>query len=162
MTMEHTLWHYDKLIINVETDGTISPETAIGLAARILQDQSQIFIKFEEEVIEDQVEKTPELPFNPLLLQKISDIIGNDDVGELSVRANNCLRNENIVYIGDLVQKTEKEMQQVKNFGAKSYYEVKKWLEGIGLGFGMSVSDWPPENLETLAEKYKDYEEKKC
>ena len=139
---------YDKLIMNVETDGTISPEMAISLSARILQDQLQLFITFEE-VEEEKHETKEELEYNPILLKKVDEL-------ELSVRSRNCLQNDNIVYIGDLVNKTEAEMLRTQNFGRKSLNEIKDVLEKFKLKFGMEVSGWPPENIEELAKKYED------
>jgi len=137
---------YDKLVMDVETDGTVAPEDAVALAARILQDQLQLFINFDEpreRKVEDEHE---ELPFNRNLLRKVDEL-------ELSVRSANCLKNDNIVYIGDLVQKTEQEMLRTPNFGRKSLNEIKEVLAGMGLGLGMTVTGWPPENIEDLAKK---------
>ena len=141
---------YDKLSMTIETDGSITAEDAVALAARILQDQLQLFINFEESKIEKKEEAKPELPFSPYLLKKVYDL------DELSVRATNCLKNDNIVYVGDLVQKTEAEMLKTPNFGRKSLNEIKEKLAKIGLRFGMEVAGWPPENIEELARKYED------
>ena len=141
---------YDKLAMTIETDGSVSAEDALALAARILQDQLQLFINFEESKIEAKKEDKPELPFSPYLLKKVYDL------DELSVRATNCLKNDNIVYVGDLVQKTEAEMLKTPNFGRKSLNEIKEKLAKIGLKFGMEVQGWPPENIEELARKYED------
>ena len=137
---------YDKLTLTVETDGSITPEEAVGLAARILQDQLQPFITFEETKVVQPHERRPELPFNPNLLRKVDEL-------ELSVRSMNCLRNDNIVYIGDLVQKTEAELLRTPNFGRKSLNEIKEVLAQMGLHLGMEVPGWPPENIEELARK---------
>lgn len=139
---------YDKLIMTIQTNGSISPEMAVALAARILQDQLQSFIMFKEEV-EEKRDKLEELPFNPILLKKVDEI-------ELSVRSQNCLKNENIVYIGDLVTKSEAEMLKTQNFGRKSLNEIKDVLTSLGLKFGMEVKNWPPENLEELSKKYEE------
>jgi DNA-directed RNA polymerase subunit alpha len=141
---------YDKLSMTIETDGSMTAEDAVALAARILQDQLQLFINFEESKIERKEESKPELPFSPYLLKKVYDL------DELSVRATNCLKNDNIVYVGDLVQKTEGEMLKTPNFGRKSLNEIKEKLAKIGLRFGMEVQGWPPENIEELARKYED------
>ena len=101
---------YDKLSMTVETDGSMTAEDAVALAARILQDQLQLFINFEESKIEKKEEAKPELPFSPYLLKKVYDL------DELSVRATNCLKNDNIVYVGDLVQKTEARNAQDAEF----------------------------------------------
>ena len=140
---------YDKLIMEVETNGAISPVDAVAFAARILQDQLQIFITFEEPKKKVEGESKPELPFNPALLKKVDEL-------ELSVRSANCLKNDNIVYIGDLIQKTEAEMLRTPNFGRKSLNEIKEVLSGMGLHLGMEVEDWPPENIEDLAKRFED------
>ncbi|WP_371131133.1 DNA-directed RNA polymerase subunit alpha [Phenylobacterium sp.] len=140
---------YDKLIMEVETNGAVSPVDAVAYAARILQDQLQIFITFEEPKKKVEGEAKPELPFNPALLKKVDEL-------ELSVRSANCLKNDNIVYIGDLIQKTEAEMLRTPNFGRKSLNEIKEVLAGMGLHLGMDVPNWPPENIEDLAKKFED------
>jgi len=139
---------YDKLSMTVETDGSISPERAIALAARILQDQLKIFINFEEED-DSPRESKKELEYNPILLKKVDDL-------ELSVRSINCLKNDNIVYIGDLVQKTEQHMLNTPNFGRKSLNEIKDVLSNYNLKLGMELGNWPPENIEQLAKKHED------
>ena len=137
---------YDKLTMDVETNGAVTPEDAVALAARILQDQLQLFINFEEPSQRGEQESSSELPFNPNLLRKVDEL-------ELSVRSANCLKNDNIVYIGDLVQKTEAEMLRTPNFGRKSLNEIKEVLQQMGLSLGMDVPGWPPENIEELARK---------
>lgn len=137
---------YDKLILTVETDGTITPELAVGLAARIIQDQLQLFIAFEE-IKEEGALEAEELKFDPNLLRKVDEL-------ELSVRSQNCLKNDNIVYIGDLVIKTEGEMLKTPNFGRKSLNEIKEVLGNMNLSFGMTIPEWPPEKIEELAKKY--------
>lgn len=139
---------FDKLILDLETDGSVTPEMAVGLAARIIQDQLRIFIKFEEEV-EEEEEEEDKLPFDKNLLRKVDEL-------ELSVRSQNCLKNDNIVYIGDLVTHTESEMLKTPNFGRKSLNEIKEVLASMGLKFGMKVEGWPPENTEELVKKYED------
>lgn len=139
---------YDKLILTVETNGTVSPETSVAYAARILQDQLQLFINFEE-IAEESKEEEEKLPFDANLLRKVDEL-------ELSVRSQNCLKNDNIVYIGDLVIKTEAEMLKTPNFGRKSLNEIKEVLANLGLRFGMDVAGWPPENIEDLAKRYED------
>ncbi len=141
---------YDKLSMTIETDGSLTAEDAVALAARILQEQLQLFINFEESKIEKKEDAKPDLPFSPYLLKKVYDL------DELSVRATNCLKNDNIIYVGDLVQKTEGEMLKTPNFGRKSLNEIKEKLAKIGLRFGMEVQSWPPENIEELARKYED------
>jgi len=148
-TREGQILDYDKLTLTVETDGSISPEDAVALAARILQDQLSVFINFEEP--KKQVEETshPELAFNAALLKKVDEL-------ELSVRSANCLKNDNIVYIGDLIQKTEAEMLRTPNFGRKSLNEIKEVLASMGLHLGMEVPNWPPDNIEELAKRFED------
>ncbi|WP_298223157.1 DNA-directed RNA polymerase subunit alpha [Acidocella sp.] len=137
---------YDKLILEVETNGAVTPEDAVALAARILQDQLSMFVNFEEPQRARPEEPRIELPFNPNLLRKVDEL-------ELSVRSANCLKNDNIVYIGDLVQKSEQEMLRTPNFGRKSLNEIKEVLTAMGLSLGMNVPDWPPENIEELAKR---------
>ena len=151
--MEHSrvgqVTDYDKLSITVETNGAVSPEDAVALAARILQDQLQMFVNFEESDIRIEREDMIQPAFNRNLLRKVDEL-------ELSVRSANCLKNDNIVYIGDLVQKTEQEMLRTPNFGRKSLNEIKEVLETMGLQFDMSVPDWPPENIEDMARRLED------
>ena len=140
---------YDKLIFEVETNGVITPDDAIALASRILQDQLQPFINFDEPEIQHDQSSTEKLSFNSNLLKKVEEL-------ELSVRSANCLKNDNIIYIGDLVQKSESEMLRTPNFGRKSLNEIKEVLQQMELNLGMSVHDWPPENIDDLAKKYED------
>ncbi len=137
---------YDKLSLSLETNGAVTPEDAVALAARILQDQLQLFINFEEPQAASEEDKRDELPFNKNLLRKVDEL-------ELSVRSANCLKNDNIIYIGDLVQKTESEMLRTPNFGRKSLNEIKEVLAQMGLHLGMEIPNWPPENIEDLAKK---------
>ncbi len=140
---------YDKLTLELETDGSIAPDDAVALAARILQDQVQLFINFEDIAEVNVKSAEEELKFSPYLLKKVDEL-------ELSVRSANCLKNDNIVYIGDLVQKSESEMLKTPNFGRKSLNEIKEVLNNMGLRFGMEVVGWPPENIEELARKFED------
>ena len=140
---------YDKLILEVETNGAVSPDDAIALAARILQEQIQPFINFDEPEIVQEKSSKDQLPFNHHLLKKVEEL-------ELSVRSANCLKNDNIVYIGDLVQKTESEMLRTPNFGRKSLNEIKEVLQQMDLSLGMTVPDWPPENIDELARQFED------
>ena len=140
---------YDKLTLELETNGTVTPDDAVAYAARILQDQLQLFINFEEPVLEERREEHEEPEFNRNLLRKVDEL-------ELSVRSANCLKNDNIVYIGDLIQKTEAEMLRTPNFGRKSLNEIKEVLAQLGLHLGMEVPDWPPENIEEMAKKLED------
>jgi len=148
-TREGQVLDYDKLTLKLETDGSISPEDAVAFAARILQDQLSIFVNFEEPETTGREAEDDGLEFNPLLLKKVDEL-------ELSVRSANCLKNDNIVYIGDLIQKTEAEMLRTPNFGRKSLNEIKEVLSGMGLHLGMDVEEWPPENIEDMAKKFED------
>ena len=135
---------YDKLYLTVETNGVVKPEDAVAFAARILQEQLKSFINFEEPEEATIEDKIAELPFNKNLLLKVDEL-------ELSVRSANCLKNDNIIYIGDLVQKTESEMLRTPNFGRKSLNEIKELLAQMDLHLGMPVEGWPPEDLEVLS-----------
>ncbi|MEO8176953.1 MAG: DNA-directed RNA polymerase subunit alpha [Sphingomicrobium sp.] len=150
---------YDKLTLTIDTDGTISPEDALGYAARILQDQLQLFVHFDEGAIRSAAppmmggtaampaeSQTDTNQLNRYLLKKVDEL-------ELSVRSANCLKNDNIIYIGDLVQKTEAEMLRTPNFGRKSLNEIKEVLASMGLRLGMDIPGWPPENIEEMAKK---------
>jgi DNA-directed RNA polymerase subunit alpha len=148
-TREGQVLDYDKLIMSIETNGSISGEDAVAFAARILQDQLGVFVNFDEPQKEAEEESVTELAFNPALLKKVDEL-------ELSVRSANCLKNDNIVYIGDLIQKTEAEMLRTPNFGRKSLNEIKEVLASMGLHLGMEVPAWPPENIEDLAKRYED------
>jgi len=137
---------YDKLILEIETNGSIGAEDAVAYAARIFQDQLSMFVNFDEPktVIPQQKEVEPE--FNKNLLKKVDEL-------ELSVRSMNCLKNDNIIYIGDLVQKTEGEMLRTPNFGRKSLNEIKEVLSSMSLYLGMEIPNWPPENISELSKK---------
>ena len=137
---------YDKLSMTIETNGTVSPEDVIALAARIVQDQLQLFINFEEPRESLREEEAVEPEFNPNLLKKVDEL-------ELSVRSANCLKNDNIIYIGDLVQYSESEMLRTPNFGRKSLNEIKEVLSHMGLHLGMEIASWPPENIEEMAKR---------
>jgi len=137
---------YDKLIMEVETNGSISAEDAVAYSARIFQDQLKMFVNFDEpqEVIVKDQPTEPE--FNKNLLRKVDEL-------ELSVRSMNCLKNDNIIYIGDLVQKSEGEMLRTPNFGRKSLNEIKEVLTGMSLYLGMEIPNWPPDNIAELSKK---------
>jgi DNA-directed RNA polymerase subunit alpha len=131
----------DKLIIELETNGTVDPEAAIKLAASILHDQLSVFVDFEkvnEQVYEEEI--VEEQAFDPVLLRPVDDL-------ELTVRSANCLKAENIFYIGDLIQRTEVELLRTPNLGKKSLTEIKDILALKGLSLGMRLENWPPENL---------------
>ena len=140
---------YDKLILDVETNGSIKPEDAVALSARILQDQLTQFVNFEDPEDDYAEEEVEQFSFNKNLLRKVEEL-------ELSVRSANCLKNENIVYIGDLVQKTESELLRTPNFGRKSLNEIKEVLLEMGVELGMLVPEWPPENIDDLSKKLED------
>jgi len=148
-TREGQVLDYDKLTMAIETNGSISGEDAVAFAARIIQDQLGLFVNFDEPQKEQVSEQVTELAFNPSLLKKVDEL-------ELSVRSANCLKNDNIVYIGDLIQKSEAEMLRTPNFGRKSLNEIKEVLAAMGLHLGMEVAEWPPENIEDLAKRYED------
>ena len=148
-TREGQILDYDKLTMTVETDGSVRAEDAVALAARILQDQLAVFINFEEPKKAVEERSHPELAFNAALLKKVDEL-------ELSVRSANCLKNDNIVYIGDLIQKTEAEMLRTPNFGRKSLNEIKEVLASMGLHLGMEVPNWPPDNIDELAKRFED------
>ncbi|AJR24156.1 MULTISPECIES: DNA-directed RNA polymerase subunit alpha [Sphingobium] len=149
---------YDKLSLTVETDGTVTPEDAVAYAARILQDQLQLFVHFEDALPvaapaagaaaggSASEGESDANQINRYLLKKVDEL-------ELSVRSANCLKNDNIIYIGDLVQKTEAEMLRTPNFGRKSLNEIKEVLSSMGLRLGMDIPGWPPENIEEMAKK---------
>ncbi|WP_373486573.1 DNA-directed RNA polymerase subunit alpha [Blastomonas sp.] len=145
---------YDRLSLTLETDGTVTPEDAVAYAARILQDQLQLFVHFEETmastggsaVSQSAPDESDANQINRYLLKKVDEL-------ELSVRSANCLKNDNIIYIGDLVQKTEAEMLRTPNFGRKSLNEIKEVLSSMGLRLGMDIPGWPPENIEEMAKK---------
>jgi DNA-directed RNA polymerase subunit alpha len=149
-TREGQKLDYDKLTLTVETNGSITPEDAVAFSARILQDQLNIFVNFEEPRREEVSPSIPELAFNPALLKKVDEL-------ELSVRSANCLKNDNLVYIGDLIQKSEAEMLRTPNFGRKSLNEIKEVLAQMGLHLGMEVTGWPPENIEELAKRFEEH-----
>ena len=137
---------YDKLVMKVETDGSISAEDAVAYAARIFQDQLSLFVNFDEPAEIEKKPQTTELEFNKNLLKKVDEL-------ELSVRSMNCLKNDNIIYIGDLVQKSESEMLRTPNFGRKSLNEIKEVLNSMSLFLGMEIPNWPPENIIELSKK---------
>jgi DNA-directed RNA polymerase subunit alpha len=151
---------YDKLSLSIETDGTVTPEDALAYAARILQDQLALFVHFDDSAITRSAPIGVAAPaagagdagsgdtatINRYLLKKVDEL-------ELSVRSANCLKNDNIIYIGDLVQKTEAEMLRTPNFGRKSLNEIKEVLSSMGLRLGMEIPGWPPENIEEMAKK---------
>ena len=145
-TREGDALDYDKLMMQVETNGTVAAEDAVAFAARIFQDQLSMFVNFEDpkEIPKERDLKEPE--FNKNLLKRVEEL-------ELSVRSMNCLKNDNIVYIGDLVQKTESEMLRTPNFGRKSLNEIKEVLSSMSLYLGMEIPNWPPDNIAELSKE---------
>ena len=151
---------YDRLVLTIETDGTVTPDDALAYSARILQDQLQLFVHFDEGITQasapigiavpatsmDSGASSDNNQLNRYLLKKVDEL-------ELSVRSANCLKNDNIIYIGDLVGKTEAEMLRTPNFGRKSLNEIKEVLSSMGLRLGMDIPGWPPENIEDMAKK---------
>ncbi len=137
---------YDKLTMEIETNGSISAEDALAYSARIFQDQLGMFVNFDEPQEVTIAEKPSEPEFNKNLLRKVDEL-------ELSVRSMNCLKNDNIIYIGDLVQKSEGEMLRTPNFGRKSLNEIKEVLNGMSLYLGMEIPNWPPDNIAELSKK---------
>ena len=140
---------YDKLVLTVKTDGSIRPDDALAQASAILRDHFATFVNFDELTLTDMKEDKGDFPFNENLLRKVDEL-------ELSVRSANCLKNENIFYIGDLIQRTEAEMLKTPNFGRKSLNEIKALLADMDLSFGMTIPGWPPENLDELSKKLDD------
>lgn len=137
----------DRLVIDVETNGTIDPEDAIRRSATILQSQLETFVYLVETTGEDEGPGEPEEPaIDPILLRPVDDL-------ELTVRSANCLKAENIFLIGDLIQRTEVELLKTPNLGKKSLTEIKDVLATRGLSLGIRLEDWPPENLEELMAK---------
>jgi DNA-directed RNA polymerase subunit alpha len=128
----------DKLIIDLETNGTIDPEEAIRRAATILQQQVAVFVDLESEAEPETVEEADEI--DPILLRPVDDL-------ELTVRSANCLKAENIYYIGDLIRRTEVELLKTPNLGKKSLTEIKDVLASRGLSLGMRLENWPPSSL---------------
>jgi DNA-directed RNA polymerase subunit alpha len=134
---------YDRLVFEVWTDGGIKPDDAVAYAAKILQDQLQIFINFTEEPQPSRRDESPTTPLNENLYRSVDEL-------EFSVRSQNCLQNADIKYIGELVQKTEQEMLKTKNFGQKSLNEIKEILRGMGLELGMKLDHFPSrEEIES-------------
>src|SRR5437762_745672 len=130
----------DKLIMDIETNGAIEPEEAIRYAARVLVDQLSVFAQLEGTALPTEQPKSPQV--DPILLRPVDDL-------ELTVRSANCLKAENIYYIGDLIQRTETELLKTPNLGRKSLNEIKEVLASRGLTLGMKLENWPPAGLET-------------
>lgn len=140
---------YDKLTLEIWSDGSVKPEDALAYAAKILKDQLSIFINFEEEAETQEEEIRSEPAFNENLFRNVDEL-------ELSVRSANCLKNADIRYIGELVQKTEQEMLKTKNFGRKSLNEIKEILSEMGLSLGMKLDSFP--SREEIEQRRKEQE----
>ena len=131
----------DKLILSIDTDGSISAEKAVQMAARILIEQMAVFVDFEMSAPVE--EESEEEKLNPILLKPIDEL-------ELTVRSANCLKAENIQYIGDLIQRTEVDLLKTPNLGKKSLNEIKAVLAEMGLNFGVRIDNWPPASIRTV------------
>lgn len=129
----------DCLVLDIETDGTVEPEEAVRQAARILIDQMAVFADLQDTKVEEEEDTTP--PIDPVLLRPVDDL-------ELTVRSANCLKAEDIYYIGDLIQRTETELLKTPNLGRKSLTEIKEVLATKGLTLGSKLENWPPVGLE--------------
>jgi len=143
---------YDKLTLEISTDGSVKPEDALAYAAKILKEQMAVFINFDEGLVEPEVEEDEVAGYddvNPHLLRPVDDL-------ELSVRSANCLRNANIRFLGELVQRSEAEMLKTKNFGRKSLNEIKQLLSEMELGLGMKLNGWERPNKAGFAEEQDD------
>jgi DNA-directed RNA polymerase subunit alpha len=136
---------YDKLTLEVWTNGSVLPEDAVALASKIIKDQVQIFINFDEDVEPEEEEVEEETPLNPHLYRTVDEL-------ELSVRSANCLQNANIRFIGELAQKTEAEMLKTKNFGRKSLKEIKEILTEMDLSLGMKIENFDPDKAPPKSE----------
>ena len=133
---------YDALVLETWTDGSLKPEEAVALASKIIKEQLQIFMTFDEDFEPQEEEtKTKQPKLNDNLFRSVDDL-------ELSVRSANCLKNANIRFIGELVTKSEAEMLKTKNFGRKSLNEIKDILQQMGLSLGMKIDGWPPANWD--------------
>ncbi len=130
----------DKLIIELETNGTVDPESAVKMAASILIDQLSVIVDLEGCVKIEKIRRTEKHGIDPVLLRPVEEL-------DLTVRSVNCLKTERIFYIGDLIQKTESELLKTPNLGKKSLTEIKNMLASQGLSLGMRLENWPPSNL---------------
>ena len=138
---------YDKLTIEVFTNGSVRPDDAVAFAAKILREQLAIFLNFEDiDDAPDAEVSEEEQKLNENLLKTVDEL-------ELSVRSANCLANANIRYIGELVQRSEQEMLNTKNFGRKSLKEIRDVLAEMGLSLGMKLDSWPPKDLKEKERK---------
>ena len=136
--------NYDKLIMEIETNGSLSPEDAINQAASIIKDQLAVFVSFDA-IEREEVETDTAVNLEDLLRQPIDHL-------DLSVRSMNCLKSDNIFYVGDLVMRSEQEMLRTPNFGRKSLTEIREVLDKMGLDLGMQIDNWPPQDLPAITE----------
>lgn len=136
--------NYDKLIMEVETNGALSPEDAIHQAASIIKDQLAVFVSFDD-IEREPIEADTAVNLEDLLRQPIDHL-------DLSVRSMNCLKSDNIFYVGDLVMRSEQEMLRTPNFGRKSLTEIREVLDKMGLDLGMQIDNWPPQDLPVITE----------
>ena len=138
---------FDRLNLEIWTDGTVSPQDAVAYAAKILKEQLTIFINFDEPVELAKMPSEEPRPLNPNLFKSVDEL-------ELSVRSANCLQNANIRFIGELVQRSEAEMLKTKNFGRKSLNEIKEVLTSMGLELGMTLENFPDRSeIERIRER---------
>ncbi|MDA7984231.1 MAG: DNA-directed RNA polymerase subunit alpha [Alphaproteobacteria bacterium] len=153
-TRVDSITDYDSLTLEIETDGTVGPEEAIRRAAQILQDHLAFFVAIGDGEADMEARgpvHVTDLPFSPYLLKRVVDL-------ELSVRAMNCLRGENLTYIGDLVLQRESDLMRTPNFGRKSLDEIKQVLGNLGLSLEMDVEGWPPsDDIEMLRKRYSEF-----
>jgi len=134
---------YDRVVFEIQTDGSVKPDDAMAYAAKILQDQVSIFVNFQDEPLQERRDDRPSIPLNDNLFRSVDEL-------EFSVRSQNCLQNADIKYIGELVQRSEQEMLKTKNFGHKSLNEIKEILREMGLELGMKIDHFPPrEEIES-------------
>ncbi len=146
--------NFDSLNLEVVTDGSLSPQDAVSLSAKILQEHLNPFVTFDVSQYQDNLKKADkeeeEFSFDKKLFKKVSSL-------EFSVRSANCLKEEKIIYVGDLVQKTEAEMLIAPNFGKKSLLEIKSVLKKMDLYLGMEIQGWRPDNVEEISKKLEDH-----
>lgn len=140
---------YDKLVLEIETNGAVSPEGAMALAAKILQEQLGAFINFDDAPIHMERDDDPATKWNPNLFRRVDEM-------ELSVRSFNCLKGAGVVYVGDLVQVTVADLLRMANFGKKSLEELRNLLEEMGLNLGMQLEGWPPDNIGEITRQFDD------
>lgn len=141
---------YDKLVFDIETNGVISPRSAMALAAKILHEQLSVFINFDDTSILKEKDDSAVIKWNQNLFHKVDDL-------DLTIRCANCLKSLGIVYVGDLVQHSESMLLKTPNFGRKSLIELKELLNGMELSLGIRLEGWPPENIEEYAKQFDYY-----